>query len=263
MLADHRRTPQRRRHAYRRWPARQRTREPAVWFTAGHVDRSFPEGRDFIWWLHRRRCANRALHASDGNRPAERCRTAVLCGNPQVAGVSCWRNTRSWCQRHDPGDDLGWRGAAGAASAAGGAGVDPRPCTERSWRGIQEACGAPSPRHPGESWRMCRARCLARQITATSTLTGTAGAHSAVAALSPDWGSAAFAESLSGPPEERQLAMAPGKLQEFVRKLNEVYERASSGGELPVVLSGGIAIRAHVRAIVERVEPGAPRCCHS
>jgi flagellar biosynthesis protein FlhA len=58
-----------------------------------------------------------------------------------------------------------------------------------------------------------------------------------------------------GPPEERQLAMAPGKLQEFVRKLNEIYEKASSGGEIPVVLCGG-AIRAQVRAIIERVKPG-------
>ena len=72
--------------------------------------------------------------------------------------------------------------------------------------------------------------------------------------LSADW-EAAFAESLAGPPEERQLAMPPGKLQEFVRKLNDVYEKASSSGELPVVLSSG-AIRAHVRAIVERVKPG-------
>ena len=49
--------------------------------------------------------------------------------------------------------------------------------------------------------------------------------------------------------------MAPSKLQEFVRKLNEVYEKAASGGELPVVLSSS-QIRAHVRAIVERVRPG-------
>ena len=49
--------------------------------------------------------------------------------------------------------------------------------------------------------------------------------------------------------------MAPGQLQDFVRRLNEVHDKASSAGELPVVLSSG-AIRAHVRAIVERVRPG-------
>ena len=92
---------------------------------------------------------------------------------------------------------------------------------------------------------------LARQISDQHT--GSAG-YIPLLTLSPDW-EAAFAESLVGPPEERQLAMAPPQLQDFVRRLNEVYDKASSGGELPVVLSSG-AIRAHVRAIVERVRPG-------
>jgi flagellar biosynthesis protein FlhA len=115
--------------------------------------------------------------------------------------------------------------------------------------GIQEACGAPSRAIPAIVAHV-RSR-LARQISDQHT--GASG-YIPLLTLSPDW-EAAFAESLAGPPEERQLAMAPGKLQEFVRKLNEVYEKASSGGELPVVLSSG-AIRAHVRAIVERVKPG-------
>jgi flagellar biosynthesis protein FlhA len=115
--------------------------------------------------------------------------------------------------------------------------------------GIQEACGAPSRAIPAIVAHV-RGR-LARQISDQHT--GASG-YIPLVTLSADW-EAAFAESLSGPPEERQLAMAPGKLQEFVRRLNEVYERASSGGELPVVLSSG-AIRAHVRAIVERVKPG-------
>jgi flagellar biosynthesis protein FlhA len=115
--------------------------------------------------------------------------------------------------------------------------------------GIQEACGSPARAIPAIVAHV-RSR-LARQISDQHT--GTAG-YIPLLTLSPDW-EAAFAESLAGPPEERQLAMAPGKLQEFVRRLNEVYERASVGGELPVVLSSG-AIRAHVRAIVERVKPG-------
>jgi flagellar biosynthesis protein FlhA len=115
--------------------------------------------------------------------------------------------------------------------------------------GIQEACGAPSRAIPAIVAHV-RAR-LARQIS--NQHTGASG-YIPLVTLSPDW-ETAFAESLAGPPEERQLAMAPGKLQEFVRRLNEVYEKASSGGELPVVLSSA-AIRAHVRAIVERVRPG-------
>jgi flagellar biosynthesis protein FlhA len=115
--------------------------------------------------------------------------------------------------------------------------------------GIQEACGAPSRAIPAIVAHV-RAR-LARQISDQHT--GASG-YIPLVALSPDW-ETAFSESLAGPPEERQLAMAPGKLQEFVRRLNEVYEKASSSGELPVVLSSG-AIRTHVRAIVERVRPG-------
>jgi flagellar biosynthesis protein FlhA len=115
--------------------------------------------------------------------------------------------------------------------------------------GIQEACGAPSRAIPAIVAHV-RAR-LARQISDQHT--GTSG-YIPLVTLSADW-EAAFAESLAGPPDERQLAMAPGKLQDFVKRLNEVYERASAGGELPVVLSSG-AIRAHVRAIVERVRPG-------
>ena len=115
--------------------------------------------------------------------------------------------------------------------------------------GIQEACGAPSRAIPSIVAHV-RAR-LARQISAQYT--GTAG-YIPLLTLSPDW-ETAFAESLTGPPEERQLAMAPGKLQDFVRRLNDVYEKASSSGELPVLLSSA-SIRAHVRAIVERVKPG-------
>jgi flagellar biosynthesis protein FlhA len=115
--------------------------------------------------------------------------------------------------------------------------------------GIQEACGAPSRAIPAIVAHV-RAR-LARQISDQHT--GPSG-YIPLVTLSPDW-EAAFAESLAGPPEERQLAMAPAKLQDFVRRLNDVYEKAAAGGELPVVLSSG-GIRAHVRAIVERVRPG-------
>jgi flagellar biosynthesis protein FlhA len=115
--------------------------------------------------------------------------------------------------------------------------------------GVQEACGAPSRAIPSIVAHV-RAR-LARQISDQHT--GPSG-YIPLLTLSPDW-EAAFAESLAGPPDERQLAMAPGKLQEFVRRLNEVHEKASAGGELPVVLSSG-SIRTHVRAIVDRVKPG-------
>ena len=115
--------------------------------------------------------------------------------------------------------------------------------------GIQEACGGASRAIPAIVSHV-RAR-LARQISDQHT--GPSG-YIPLVTLSQDW-EAAFAEALIGPPEERQLAMAPGRLQDFVRRLNEAYDKASTGGELPVILSSG-AIRAHVRAIVERVRPG-------
>ena len=115
--------------------------------------------------------------------------------------------------------------------------------------GIQEACGGSSRAIPAIVSHV-RAR-LARQISDQHT--GPSG-YIPLVTLSQDW-EAAFAEALIGPPEERQLAMAPGRLQDFVRRLNEAYDKASTGGELPVILSSG-AIRAHVRAIVERVRPG-------
>jgi flagellar biosynthesis protein FlhA len=115
--------------------------------------------------------------------------------------------------------------------------------------GIQEACGAPSRSIPAIVAHV-RAR-LARQLS--NQHTGPSG-YIPLLTLSPDW-EVSFAESMTGPAEERQLAMAPGKLQDFVRRLNEVYDKASSGGELPVVLCSS-PIRAHVRAIVERVRPG-------
>ncbi len=72
-------------------------------------------------------------------------------------------------------------------------------------------------------------------------------------ALSADW-EMAFAESLAGPPEERQLAMAPSRLQEFMQRVREVFDAAAAAGEAPVLVCSG-GIRGHVRAIVERFRP--------
>ena len=71
--------------------------------------------------------------------------------------------------------------------------------------------------------------------------------------LSAEW-EMAFAEALVGPPEERQLAMAPSRLGEFMEKVRERFDAAAAAGEAPaLVCSGGV--RGHVRAIVERFRP--------
>ncbi len=71
--------------------------------------------------------------------------------------------------------------------------------------------------------------------------------------MSAEW-ELAFAEALVGPAEDRQLAMAPSKLSEFVVRLRTVFDSAASAGEAAVLLTSG-SVRFHVHAIVERVRP--------
>jgi flagellar biosynthesis protein FlhA len=71
-----------------------------------------------------------------------------------------------------------------------------------------------------------------------------------IVTLSPDW-EVAFSESLVGNGEEKQLAMAPSKLQEFIRGVREAFERAALAGDSPVLLTSPLA-RPYVRQIIER-----------
>ncbi|MGH7021468.1 MAG: FHIPEP family type III secretion protein, partial [Brevundimonas sp.] len=61
----------------------------------------------------------------------------------------------------------------------------------------------------------------------------------------------AFAESLIGPGEDKQLAMAPSRLQDFIRNVRDTFERAAMAGENPVLLTGP-QVRPYVRSIIER-----------
>ena len=117
--------------------------------------------------------------------------------------------------------------------------------------GIQEACGSATRAIPVIVGHV-RGR-LARQIS--DSYTGPNG-YIPLVTLSPDWENA-FAEALTGPPEDRQLAMAPGRLQEFMQKLRSVFDNAAQTGETPVLLTSS-GIRFHVRAIVERIRPSTP-----
>ncbi len=94
---------------------------------------------------------------------------------------------------------------------------------------------------------------LARQISDSQT--GPNGFIPLVT-LSPEW-ETAFAEALVGPPEDRQLAMSPSRLQDFMARFRTAFDTASAGGESPALLTSG-AIRFHVRAIVERIRPMTP-----
>ncbi|WP_307368949.1 flagellar biosynthesis protein FlhA [Brevundimonas sp. SORGH_AS_0993] len=71
-----------------------------------------------------------------------------------------------------------------------------------------------------------------------------------IVTLSPDW-EAAFAESLVGAGEDKQLAMAPSRLQDFIRSVRDTFERIAMTGENPVLLTSPL-IRPYVRSIIER-----------
>ncbi|EKY29856.1 flagellar biosynthesis protein FlhA [Brevundimonas diminuta 470-4] len=71
-----------------------------------------------------------------------------------------------------------------------------------------------------------------------------------IVTLWPEW-EQAFADSLVGPGEDKQLAMAPSKLQDFIRAVRDVFERAAMTGENPVLLTGP-QVRPYVRSIIER-----------
>jgi flagellar biosynthesis protein FlhA len=68
--------------------------------------------------------------------------------------------------------------------------------------------------------------------------------------LSPEWENA-FAEALVGPGEDKQLALAPSKLQDFIRGVRDAFERAALSGEAAVLLTSP-AVRPYVRSIIER-----------
>jgi len=72
-------------------------------------------------------------------------------------------------------------------------------------------------------------------------------------ALSPQW-EQAFGESIIGQGEERQLAMAPSKLQEFISVVRRAFDGASMEGETPVLLTSP-SVRPFVRSLVERFRP--------
>ena len=97
-----------------------------------------------------------------------------------------------------------------------------------------------------------RAR-LARQICGELK---DAGGFVPIVTLSPDW-EQAFSETLIGQGDDRQLAMAPSRLQDFVAAtLKKLEESASAGHSAAIVASAGV--RPFVRSVIERVRPQTP-----
>lgn len=71
-----------------------------------------------------------------------------------------------------------------------------------------------------------------------------------IVTLSPDWENS-FADALIGQGDDKQLAMAPTRLQDFIKGVRDAFERAAMNGETPVLLTGP-GIRPYVRSIIER-----------
>jgi flagellar biosynthesis protein FlhA len=71
-----------------------------------------------------------------------------------------------------------------------------------------------------------------------------------IVTLSPDW-EQTFHDALIGPGEEKQLALAPSKLQEFIRGVRDAFERAALNGDAAVLLTSP-GVRPYVRSIIER-----------
>jgi flagellar biosynthesis protein FlhA len=113
--------------------------------------------------------------------------------------------------------------------------------------GIADACGYT--RNVTFITEHVRTR-LARQISESNT--GDRG-YLPIVQLSPNW-EQAFAEALRGEGEEKQLAMPPSKLHEFILAFNQAFERQAMLGETPVLMCSPIT-RPYIRSIVERVRP--------
>ncbi len=113
--------------------------------------------------------------------------------------------------------------------------------------GVAEACGYT--RNMTAITEHVRAR-LARQISAENT---NEGGIIPLITLSPDW-EQAFAEAIVGDGDERQLAMAPSRLQDFINAVRQTFERQAMLGESPVLMTSP-GIRPYVRSIVERFRP--------
>ncbi|MCC6775107.1 MAG: flagellar biosynthesis protein FlhA [Hyphomicrobiales bacterium] len=97
-----------------------------------------------------------------------------------------------------------------------------------------------------------RAR-LARQLCAQFS---TPSGYLPLISLSARW-EQAFAESIVGQGDDRNLAMQPSRLTEFVQLVRERFEDAARAGEAPVLVTSA-GIRPFVRSIVERFRAQTP-----
>lgn len=113
--------------------------------------------------------------------------------------------------------------------------------------GVAEAAGYS--RNVSTITEHVRAR-LARQISEANT---DGNGVIPLVSLSPEW-EQAFAESLIGEGDDRQLSMAPSQLQQFITTMRHQFDKFVAMGEQPALLTSPV-IRPYVRSIIERFRP--------
>jgi flagellar biosynthesis protein FlhA len=91
---------------------------------------------------------------------------------------------------------------------------------------------------------------LARQISHANT---GPSEYIPLITLSSEW-EQNIAESIAGQGEDRQLSMAPSRLQEFVAQVRDTFDEQARQGEVPVLLTSPL-IRPFVRSVIERFRP--------
>jgi flagellar biosynthesis protein FlhA len=107
-------------------------------------------------------------------------------------------------------------------------------------------------RNPATLTEHVRAR-LARQLCAQHS---SPAGYLPLIGMSAKW-EQAFAESMVGQGDERQLAMQPSKISEFITRVREQFELAAQEGEAPVLVTSAGA-RPYVRSIIERFRAQTP-----
>jgi len=116
--------------------------------------------------------------------------------------------------------------------------------------GIADAI--PLTRNPAMLAEHVRAR-LARQICAQYSAPG---GYLPLIALTAKW-EHAFGESIVGQGDDRNLAMQPSRLTEFIELVRARFEEAAKAGEAPVLVTSA-GTRPFVRGVVERFRAQTP-----
>ena len=160
---------------------------------------------------------HRAHHAPDRGAQGQHGRPALLRRDAEAAGRAAGASSRSWSADLIPAQIIGRRASSACCRPCCGERVSIRDLPT-ILEGIAEACGYT--RNITAITEHVRAR-LARQICGSQHRRG---GYLPLITLSPEW-EQAFAEAMVGHGDDRQLAMAPSRLQEFITTVRQTFER--------------------------------------